>query len=358
MPNNRLFFAIQQAGFAKIGTQTFTAIHGLQSLGMTTAYDLQQFFEIGQLAIYHNAEQLPNVEVTLEKALDGYPPAYLLATNGVTSPTLVGRSAVQTIFGMSIFNETQTSSSGTPISQLQSSGMFVSSVGYNFDVNGPFTENLTLVGTTKVWKTTAPFQFSGQFLGNNDVPLSLSSGTGGVQRRQNLVWSSASTGLDANSQTNFTKAIPGTTLPPDIPGISSSGTNNLTAGVYGAHVQTISTSANLGREPLYELGRKSYYFRYVQFPVSIQTDITIIATDGDLVNCTEAGVNVDGTNLTARTIKVATQEGLFLDLGINNKLSNISTSNGGVDGGNVTHQFSYTTQNDFTVTHTQDPSGL
>ena len=54
--------------------------HGVQSVGITTTFNLEQVFELGQLAIYENVEGTPDVEVTMSKVLDGYIPLFCLAT--------------------------------------------------------------------------------------------------------------------------------------------------------------------------------------------------------------------------------------------------------------------------------------
>ena len=77
--------------------------HGVQSVGITTNFNLEEAFELGQLSVYQLIEQLPDVEVTLEKQLDGNPLLYHLATNGTASNTLVARAAVKCIVGLSIF---------------------------------------------------------------------------------------------------------------------------------------------------------------------------------------------------------------------------------------------------------------
>ena len=358
MPNNnRVHFGITQFGFSKPGFQTFIAAHGVQNIGMTTNYNLLQVLELGQLAIYHNAEQLPDVEITAEKCLDGYPLLGHLATNGSVGTDLAGRSNAETIVGMTIFPDTQKSASGAPIAELQSSGMFLNNWSFNFPVDGFFTESVSLIGNNKVWRT-ANMIFSGVFVGNNDTPLALGSGLGGVNRRQHMIFDYPALALDGNNQVNATAgANRATVLPPDIPGISSSGTNDRDAlGEFSAHVRNVSTSVNLGREGLFELGRQGPYHRFVAFPVEVTCDIEVTAHTGDLVSATEAGVVSAGVNLSERTIKIATKEGTFIDLGTHNKLSNISYGGGGTDGSNLTITFSYRTYDDFTVNHLQDPS--
>ena len=67
--NNRIYYAIQQV---KLGFgDNKQVVHGLQSAGITTNFNLEQVFEMGQLAIYQNVENIPEIEVTLNKVLDG-----------------------------------------------------------------------------------------------------------------------------------------------------------------------------------------------------------------------------------------------------------------------------------------------
>lgn len=39
-------------------------------------------------------------------------------------------------------------------------------------------------------------------------------------------------------------------------------------GLYNCHIQAIKVSANLGREQIYELGRKRPYYKFLEFPVN------------------------------------------------------------------------------------------
>ena len=72
--NDRIFYACQAVAITKQGDTsvgTGDMIHGLQSVGMTTNFNLEQAFELGQIEIYENIEGTPDIEVTLEKVLDG-----------------------------------------------------------------------------------------------------------------------------------------------------------------------------------------------------------------------------------------------------------------------------------------------
>lgn len=342
MSNNRVFWAIVGAGLAGDGETTFTEIHGLQSVGITTSFNLEQVFELGQIAIYENVEDLPEIEITLEKVLDGYPLIYHLSTPNATSGTLSGRSAEKCIFAMSIFGDTQDSASGIPISQVTCSGMYVSSLSYTLPVDGNCTESVTLVGNNKVWNSGVdPYTFSGTIFDNTDTPAS------GVQRRQNVVFGTGA----------------GVSLVPwgagGIPGVSSGGFNEESNGVYNASIQTVTISTDLGREALNELGRRNPYFRYVTFPTEVTTDIEITTKQGDLVEATEEGVAGDGNNLFNQRILMVLEDGTSIDTGSQNKLANVSQTGGDAGGGNMTTTYSYTTFNELTVYNAaSDPAGL
>ena len=351
MANKRVFYAVRQIGFSKDGLNAYTPAHGVQSVGVTTNFNLENVFELGQISLYENIENLPDIQVTAEKVLDGYPLLYHLATNGSLSASLSGRSTPKTTMAMSIFGDAQDSASGQPIAIVTMSGLFCSTLEYQFPVQGNCTESVTLVGNNKVWSTGVPFVFSGQF-NNADTPSSVH-----VQRRQMVIFDGPTgiVSLDANGQTNTSLC---TILPPDIDGISSSGINNVIAGYRGAHIQNIRVQTNLGREELLELGRRTPYYRFVTFPIEVTCEIQTIMTTWDNVTAREEGNDGLGNNLTNRTIKVRLQDSTYLNLGTQNKLLSVSMQGGDTGGGNVVCTYNYRNYNDLVVTHPADPSGL
>lgn len=365
MPNKREFYACRQIGFAKDGTATFIEAHGVQSIGITTNFNLEQVFEMGQLAIYQNIEQVPDIEVTMEKVLDGYPLLYHLATNGAVSPSISGRSNVKTIVALSVFTDTGDSASGTPIAEVSMSGLAISALTYTFPVDGNCTEAVTLVGNNKVWRDDEASPGSAVFTGrfnNQDQPLAL-NGSGGIQRREHIVMipvSGGPTGTDVNGQTNGWVSV----WPTDIPGINADGTNPLqTDGTYLVPLQTVTITSDLGRDEIFELGRKSPYFRFVTFPVEVRTEIEVLSRKWDNISATEAGGTNGasvGNNTRNQTIKVRLEDGTWVQTGTRNKLTTVAITGGdaGGGGGNVTHRYSYVTYNDLIVSHPQDPSAL
>lgn len=352
---NRLYYAVEQVGVAIPGSNSFTTLHGIQSVGITTSFGIEPAFELSQLELYQSIDNIPEVEVQLEKYLDGYCPIYLACTQGSVAATLGGRSKPRATIGFSLFDDSQDAASGTPIAQATFSGMGVSSVAYSIPVEGPATETVSLLGNDRVWITSG-YTFTGTSV-NNDSPLAYSA-SGGVQRRWNLLLTP--TVSSGSSDVNGQLADPDCTILPGgtngIPGIDSTGVNDLTGpnGSYACHLQSINVSANLGRESIFELGRKAPYFRYVRFPVEVTTEVSVLSILGDQVSATQTGYISSGVNLQNKSIRVAMKEGLRLNLGTKNKLNNISYNGGSTNGDNVMVTYSYVNWNDFIVQHPQD----
>jgi hypothetical protein len=358
MSNNRIYYPIQQVLIKGDTDGTYNPVHGLQSVSTTTNFNLVQAYEIGQISIYDNIEDIPDIQVTLNKVLDGYLPIYCLATTDATTPTLVDRANQKCFINLGIFDESSTSAVGTPIGQMEASGLYVNSVRYNFPKDGNFNEEVTLVGNSKVWKGDSKLvdasaaawavslSTSGYFAGS-DVPLA----TAGIDRRENLLLTTSSGSTDVNGAVLDPAC---TILPPDVAGVGSNGVNNLTI-TSRAHLNNISVSVNLNRESITELGRKGPYFRNPTFPVEVSTEIEITATSGDLISATENGIISSASgNLRDRTIRVATTEGTKIYCGLKNKLQSVNYGGGDAGGGTVNVSYSFVTFNDFTVIHSQE----
>lgn len=329
-----MYYAVYAAGIAKDGLNVYTVIHGLQSLGLTTRFNLDHIFEIGQLNEYQAVENLPDVEATCEKAIDGYPLIWHLATQVATSATLAGRSNAKCALAISYYTDTQENASGTPLKQCVVSGVFPSQLSYNFPTEGVCTESVTFVGNNKAWLSSS-FTFLPNFVGTDAPPT-------GVQRRQNVLFGSGS---------NYSK------VPSEIPGISSDNYNlQGSDGYFATHFRNIRVQTNLGRTALYELGRRGPYHRTVDFPTEVRSDFEIYCSNGDLISADENSE----ANLTNQTILIKLSDGDRFDLGVKNKLTNISESGGsaGTGGGNRTITYSYTNFNTLTVSSSNDPAGL
>lgn len=335
MPNRRFHYAVAGAAITPDGTATVTAshvIHGLQSCSNDANLNLEKVFEIGQSSEYEQVENLPDVSISLSKVLDGYCPMYLLATNGATGSALSSRADIQSIFRLFVYPDDYVSASGTALQQLTVSGSYINSVSYTFPVDGNFTEEMTLGSSSRNWKASS-FDFTGEMFDNTDTPLNITE-SGGVQRREDLIYS---------------PVAGGTVLPADIAGITSSGTNEESNGTFGAAVQNISVSVDMGREDILELGRFKEYAKLRNPVVDVNTEIEIIAKTGDLVD-----ISADGGNVTNQNISINLRDGLAIDLGSTNKLQSVSLGGFDAGGGNANATYSYSNANFFTVQHPQD----
>jgi hypothetical protein len=391
LTNDRVFYATQAVAIAPRGTAAsgYTqahAAHGVQSIGITTNFNLEQVFELGQLEIYENVEGIPDVEVTMEKVIDGYPLLYHMATTGVGGETIAAdatgvflpRSKKRCDVRLGIYEEEKGNNVGgsAPSGQFASSaakhstevylsGMFLNSVSYSVPVDGPATESITLVGNNKQWLHSslatasggiAPFSEMALINSGNqpvaafdglDEPFARTSGnaggtvlaSGGVQRREDVLL-------------NLSK------LPQSIRGVIGTGRGNAVDGeIPRVHLQSFSASTDLGREDVLELGRRNPYARTANFPVEVTCDIEAITAEGDFVNALEDGdaslnfTKNSGENTPDESIKLVLRGGMVFDLGTRNRLSSVSYGGGDAGGGNASCTYSYTNFNVFEVRH-------
>lgn len=340
--NYRQFYPTYSVGLAAYSTpSTILTVRGAQTAGLSGRVPIQYIFEIGNLPTYDSYEDVPDVELTLEKVLDGFAPISCLATQGAATADLVGRSNQRVHAYLSVHRDNQSRASGNQQRHAFCSGMFLSSVGFDFTTNGPFRESVTLVGNNMVW-TTGSFTFTGHTATHGVSSL---TPTGiGVARSQHLVMNQC-------------------LFPVSIPGISASGTNDPNTGPNGDPMpsvpfQNIRTNVSLGRSQLPALGQRGPYFRFAEFPADVTTTFEFMSLAGAMVNLTEAGTQPDGDNTVDETIFLKTSEGLVLDLGTKNRLTSVSESGGdaGQSGSNRMATFTYVNKSDMTIQHSADPT--
>lgn len=331
MVNNRIFYACHVVAIAKNGHPSsdaaFEVMKGVQSVGITTNFTLEQIFELGQVQLYANEEQVAEVEVTAEKVIDGEKSLYLQSVGEIGKTNIVSASNSICDVYLGIFPDSTASIDGaTRDHTLMCSGMVVSSANWNYSVDGNATESVTWVGNNKFWDGatagvigTAPNTLfgtdggtTGDAINGSDVPIS------GVVRRR---------GFD----------LYGSTLPQEI---LTQG--NRVAGSSG--IQSVAVSVDFGREDQLELGRHGPYNKFASFPFEVTTEFELVATNGDQV-----AISGRGTNLTNRTIILKDSAGTVLNMGTKNKLTSVSYTGGDTGGGNATVSYSYSTYSDLKV---------
>ena len=335
MANNRIFYACQAVAICKMGhtptggaSATCKFMKGIQSVGITTNFTLDQAYEMGQIQIYQNSEEIADVEVTLEKVIDGEPLIYPSAAGAVASTNLVSAGNNRCDVYLAVYADSVSAvADATPVQVCMCSGMYVSSVSYTFPVDGNATESVTLVGNDKFWSGRADSVANpATSFGDPDTGLSGSdTPASGLVRRTNV-------------------DVAGSTLPSEVITQSSSATSR--------HIASISVSADFGRDNILELGRFGPYFRYATYPFEVTSEFEVTATSGDLVN-----VSGSHPNLSNHNIIIKDSAGTVLDLGTQNKLSSVSYSGGDTGGGNATITYSYSTFNDLKVHGGKDSNG-
>lgn len=394
--SRRTFYAIQAAGISRFtgdsdaSNRKFYRVAGLQTIGINTNFNVEALYQLGKLDIYSNVEGIPEIEVSMEKPLDGSPLIYEMATMSrqASAPTgavpnlttdvlvndsersLIARSNARCNILLSIHSDSQsevptmsgllTDATG-PLVQCVVSGAYISQVSYKMGADGNFSESASFVANDKKW-----------FSGSTDNGFSLTASTGlptfkpgtstldnarQVLRKQHINWS-------------------GCLLPKIIPGVDANGklANSTVAGTvasgFSAHIQSMNTSVNLGRESLNELGRRSPYFRYVKFPVEVTTEIEVLvggSTPCDFVSATQEGAldSTGGVNVDSESILIqlgqagsAAHRDMIINLGKKNILTSVNYQGGGTDGGNSTATYSFRNFNNFTVLHELSESKL
>ena len=93
--NQRIFYACQAVAITSRGKGSVAAtdiVYGAQSVGMSSTFTLDQVFELGQIEIYENVEEVADIEVTIEKVIDGYKLVFDLASGGTCKTDLVSAS--------------------------------------------------------------------------------------------------------------------------------------------------------------------------------------------------------------------------------------------------------------------------
>lgn len=327
--NDRIFYACKAVVIAApTGTTPAPGgiVRGLQSVGMNSNFTLEQVFEIGQLEIYENIEDIADVEVTLEKVIDGEKLIYNLASNGLCKTDLVAAAKSRSDVYLAIYDDATSNATGTARNVCWNSGMYISSVSYSYSVDGNATESVTMVGNDKFWNndgnqtgTNATAQFSagltdGQF--GADTPAS------GVVRRKNV-------------------DLEGSTLPALVKSQLGDDSTGLGGGY---HIQSVSVSADFGQENILELGRYGPYAKFTSFPIEVTSEFEVIATSGDVKSVSGAAENLDNEEITIKDTA-----GTILTLGTKNKLSSVSYSGGDTGGGNATVSYSFSNFNSLLV---------
>ena len=371
---------------------------GVQSSSMSTNFNRETAFQLGQVEIYEYSERQPDIEVTLEKVIDGTKPLWFMLTDPDFTD-LVGKTAFfRSDILMNIYSDTAFRAGNVaPLSTVLASGMYLSTATYTFPVDGAVSESITLVGNDKRWAnfdatlggetvSTYPAVLtppdnatpegvpSGVF-GHEDLagPQELAGGAGGVGL---LVVGS---GVQRREEVELKRSI----LPSDLPGVQAATGSGVAinqliekgyaaVGVSGAgaaplilqtqqvvnsnssgvadHIQSVTITADIGRDDIFELGSKRPFTKYVTFPVEVTTAIEVVTAQGDHIDATsevDCGPDQTATN----RIIIRTCDGLQVDAGDANVLTTVEMGGGEAGGDNMTITYNFSSFSVLNVSH-------
>ena len=384
-----------------------TVLQGVQSVGYDTNHQLDKVFQLGQSQIYYTNEDQVNITGNIERALDGTCPAFLAATMDAPSPTLLGREGCRFTVGVSYFPCTVDSATGQPDVITAIVNANINSLGYTINTEGFSSESLGFQANDILSLRTADIPvtalqnypnctftasfvadastlaFSGTNSGNDQSPNCTTT------NRQDIIFTPTvgsnpatiatavetdPTFLDENSALRDPDV---TILPPQVVGIDSDGVNRS-----DVCISNISITADLAREEIFCLGRRSPASRTLTLPVTVSTSIETISPVGPLVSATDQGIclpvsgctqvgasgvtdfgnsacSQNGINSPTATIRLATCQGLRIYLGTRNQLVSSNTTGGSTGGEDLSVTYNFESDNVFTVVHSNDcsPSG-
>lgn len=416
MVNNRVFYAIEQLAFKDNTADPTNEVaiwnaryfppgvmatgvnhvwgkwevpRGVQSVGMTTTFNTEEVFELGQVEVYEQSERQPDVEWTVSKMLDGTKPLwFMVAEPSGSNNNLVGKTANFRVDAMlNIFPDTSyRAGPAEPLSACLGSGMYLTGVTYTFPVDGFVSEEVTLMGNDKIWASfdatlanqdEATLSYPPGF-GEFEAPVGVPSGVFGwinIGGAQESAGGSASagiivvgSGIQRREEVDLSRSV----LPTDIPGVGAFSTSGLVAAYIGGelyhytgdrtilvgdcncdsiaeHLQSITCNVDLSRTDIFELGSKRPFVKVVDFPVEVTASIEAITSNGDLVDARSLDY-ADNTSPN-NTIIIRTKSGFQLDLGDSNRLIGVDVGGGEAGGDNLTTTYNYQSFGTWNCTH-------
>ena len=334
MANKRIFYASHAVQIEAVPTgapgldavdallSTIPVVQGAQSVSINTDFSLEQIFQLGRLPVYDFVNNDPEISLTLNKVLDGYPLIWNYAL-GKNSRSLVQGSNTQCNITLGVGSDLdeRVTVANVDYTDILMTGMFMDSVNYTFPTDGNLSEEVSFVGSHRTAITVTDLV--------TDGPNYVSPNTT-VFRRQNVRQHGV-----------------GTTVWP--------------TAVQNRKCSSISISASLNREKMYALGAFAPFHRFVNFPIEITTTFETIAVDANDDASLEiapaptasCGGGID-RNKEPIFLGICDAAGVLtytFNLGSGNKLQSHSYSGGDTGGGNVNETFTYLTYNDLTVTY-------
>ena len=332
-------------------------VPGVQSVGITTTFNLEQVFELGQLELYQDVEEVPDIEVSVERIIDEH---ILMYTRCVAPSSPSGSKSISSIQNnkcdifMSVHpDSSDNSGDSVPDAIVHCSGMYLSNVSYNFAVDGNMTESVTLVGNHKRWRRG----ISG---GDGDAASEWSDGSGGAGQvfaaSHNIRGLPSSTNIHGAASLALVKRRQNLLyeLPPSCgykQGLNADLRKN-NSDPNNVKLNSASVSCDFGREAINVLGQKLPYHRYVTYPVEVTCDLEVTVTDirGQGVSALPETSNLTEELIRFRIVTSTDANIATIDLGAKNKLTSVTWGGSDTGGGNATLSYSYRNFNKMDIT--------
>ncbi len=353
-PNStRLYYAVQRAALCRCNQQPGSAGQNLttadakypgvfssliQSVGISTSLEYEKLYELGRLQVYSNIEGIPNVEITVERAVGVSRSNTSDQDNTYASGTLwhlcggTMTSASNNRFNLNMEVSSDHAEENVPKKFVQCTGLFLSNYTINFNMEGPTTETVTLVGSHLLWTSGV-------------IPSATNNTLHGmVPRKPNTP---AAGNADSSKQQ-------GDSIPLTREDYTSA------TGIELSGLRSLTFSVNMEREELLELGSKTPYFRTATYPIETTLEVEFLARErsatayGYSANIDETKVN-NGCGVSHRlpsttAIKAGNRSFFFGEM----DWTGTTYSGGDAGGGNATITESYTGQNFYAVGENTD----
>ena len=317
MSNKRVFYATQAVLLDSAGTALGASdvIKGVQSVGINTTIDHRTIRDLGKPSPISILEGKPEVEASVERIIASVNDVIFPSSGGdlLADATHAKEYDMLLLVGEEAREQIATSGASTQ-AELKLSYLQVSSVSYNFEVNGPFTESISFVGHNKEWSTTRTFSSTGQ-LGFTH--------SGDVAKR-----------IDYNTSSSI--------MPSEVQGT----------------IQSIDLIVNLSRREVLDLGKRqgassaseTNKYKLLDVPVTVQTTISTIIKEKHFSSDLTAQSFSNAP--ASKQIKVVLTFGgsnLTFDLGSENYLTKVDRRGADTDGGNVEALYEFENYNIFSM---------
>lgn len=324
MPTNnvRTFYACQSVAAAGpsgsdgtvggVASASAEVVDAVQSLGVTTNYNLEPVYQLGRIAAGDQFENNPEVEVSITQAITDSSDLYTyLMGEGSLAESSDNRGELQ----LFIYSQTG-DANGASLAKAIIRPAYLSSVTFNFPADGNSTADYTIVGNSKT--------ITHGDLADKRPTEDLT----GIIRRQFINRGSSS----FTNEDGLLGALPA-----------------------NSKIQNVTISVDLGRENIYQLGETLPFTRYINFPVEVSTEIEVIVASGDYAQVVEGDTDCETQrNVYDQPITVVTcaggSETKTYDCGNKNRLTSVSQAGGDAGGDNVTYTYSYINYSEFGYT--------